>query len=217
MSLQRRTALLAWAERRGGVIIEDDYDSEFRFAGPSARSAADARSHGPRRLRRSFSKVLLPALRLGFLIAPASLQPALRAARQLCGLARRRGDAGGAGAVHRQGLLARHIRKVSREYAERHARITEAIERRFNRWLRVIPSAAGLHLAAEAADRARVDIAHVVRRAAERGITIGSLSNFHIDAAAAHAKAGLILGYGAIPSARLDEGLKRLAASFTQR
>jgi GntR family transcriptional regulator/MocR family aminotransferase len=161
--------------------------------------------------------VLLPALRVGFLIAPASLQPALLAARQLCGW---HGDVATQAALARfieQGLLARHIRKVSREYAGRHARITEAIEQRFNRWLRVIPSAAGLHLSAEAVDRSRGDIASVVRRAAERGITIGSLSNFYIDTTAAHAKAGLILGYGGIPTARLDEGLKRLAESFMQR
>lgn len=215
MSLQRRTALLAWAERRGGVIIEDDYDSEFRFSGRPLDPLQTLDRTGRVVYVGSFSKVLLPALRVGFLIAPASLQPALLAARQLCGW---HGDVGTQAALARfidQGLLARHIRKVSREYAGRHARITEAIERRFNRWLRVIPSAAGLHLSAEAADPARADIPHVVRRAAERGITIGSLSDFYIDAGAAHAKAGLILGYGGIPTARLDEGLKRLAASFT--
>jgi GntR family transcriptional regulator / MocR family aminotransferase len=219
MSLQRRTALLAWAERRGGVIIEDDYDSEFRFSGRPLDPLQTLDRTGRVVYIGSFSKVLLPALRVGFLIAPASLQPALLAARQLCGW---HGDVATQAALARfidQGLLARHIRKVSREYAERHARITEAIEGRLNRWLRVIPSAAGLHLAAEAVerDRPRIDISHVVRRAAERGVTIGSLSDFHIDATAAHAKAGLILGYGAIPSARLNEGLKRLAASFTPR
>ena len=217
MSLQRRTALLAWAERRGGVIIEDDYDSEFRFSGRPLDPLQTLDRTGRVIYIGSFSKVLLPALRVGFLIAPASLQPALLTARQLCSW---HGDVATQAALARfidQGLLARHIRKVSREYAARHARITEAIERRFNRWLRVIPSAAGLHMAAEAIDAARVDIRRVVRRAAENGIAVGSLSSFCIDATAAHAKSGLILGYGNIPSARLDEGLKRLAASFTQR
>jgi GntR family transcriptional regulator/MocR family aminotransferase len=216
MSLQRRTALLAWAERRGGVIIEDDYDSEFRFSGRPLDPLQTLDRTGRVIYVGSFSKVLLPALRVGFLIAPASLQPALLTARQLCGW---HGDIATQAALARfidQGLLARHIRKVSRQYAERHARITEAIERRFNRWLRVIPSAAGLHLSAEVADGARVDIRDVVRRAAERGIAIGSLSNFYIDATAAHAKSGLMLGYGAIPTARLDEGLKRLATCFPQ-
>ncbi len=217
MSLQRRTALLAWAERRGGVIIEDDYDSEFRFSGRPLDPLQTLDRTGRVVYIGSFSKVLLPALRVGFLIAPASLQPALLAARQLCGW---HGDVATQAALARfidQGLLARHIRKVSREYAGRHARITEAIESRFKRWLRVIPSAAGLHLAAEVSDRARVDIAQVVRRAADRGITIGSLSDFHIDATAAHVKAGLILGYGNIPTARLDDGLKRLAECFSRR
>jgi GntR family transcriptional regulator / MocR family aminotransferase len=217
MSLQRRTALLAWAERRGGVIVEDDYDSEFRFSGRPLDPLQTLDRTGRVVYIGSFSKVLLPALRVGFLIAPASLQHALVTARQLCGW---HGDIATQAALARfidQGLLARHIRKVSREYADRHARITEAIERRFDRWLRVIPSAAGLHLSAEVTDRAHIDIPRIVRRAAERGVTIGSLSDFYIDATAAHAKAGVLLGYGAIASARLDEGLKRLAASFNQR
>ena len=89
-----------------------------------------------------------PTLRLGFLIAPASLQPALRTAKQLTDW---HGELPTQAALARfvdDGLLARHIRKVAREYAKRHARICESLARDFAEWLSVIPSAAGLHVAA---------------------------------------------------------------------
>jgi GntR family transcriptional regulator/MocR family aminotransferase len=211
MSLQRRTALLAWAERRGAVVIEDDYDSEFRF---------DGRPHDPQQsLDRtgrviyvgSFSKVLLPTLRLGFLIAPASLQPALLAAKQLTDW---HGELAMQAALARfidQGLLAQHIRRVAREYATRHRQIVDSIERRFGRWLRLIPAAAGLHVAADVVPGTSVDVAQVVRRAEERDVRVSALSDFYDGNPV---QAGLVIGYGAIPTPRIEEGMRRLAASF---
>jgi GntR family transcriptional regulator/MocR family aminotransferase len=113
-----------------------------------------------------------------------------------------------------QGLLARHIRKVEREYETRHARIADALEHRFSRWLRLIPAAAGLHVAADVVPGTSVDIVQVVRRAEERGVKVGALSDFHVGKPV---RAGLVIGYGAIPSSRIDEGMRRLAASFGHR
>jgi GntR family transcriptional regulator/MocR family aminotransferase len=212
MSLQRRTALLAWAERRGAVIIEDDYDSEFRFAGRPLDPLQSLDRAGRVIYVGSFSKVLLPALRLGFLIAPASLQPALLAAKQLTDW---HGEVATQAALAQfidRGLLARHIRKVAREYANRHAQIADALERRFARWLQLIPAAAGLHVAARVVPGKSVNIAQAVDRAEARGVRVAALSDYSL---ATPARAGLVIGYGAIPTARIDEGLRRLAASFT--
>jgi GntR family transcriptional regulator/MocR family aminotransferase len=211
MSLQRRTALLAWAERRGAVIVEDDYDSEFRFDGRPLDPLQSLDRTGRVIYVGSFSKVLLPTLRLGFLIAPASLQSALLAAKQLTDW---HGELATQAALARfidRGLLARHIRKVAREYSSRYAQIAEALERRFGRWLRLIPAAAGLHLAAAAPRGTSVDIARALQRAAERGVRAAALSDFYIGTPA---QTGLVLGYGAIPSSKIDEGMRRLAASF---
>jgi GntR family transcriptional regulator/MocR family aminotransferase len=211
MSFQRRTALLAWAERRGAVVIEDDYDSEFRFDGRSLDSLQSLDRTGRVIYVGSFSKVLLPTLRIGFLIAPTSLQAALLTAKQLTDW---HGDPASQAALARfidEGLLARHIRKVRREYADRHAQIVESLERRFPSWLRLIPSAAGLHAAAGAVAGRRADILRAVHRAQQRGVRVGVLSDFYLGA---QARAGLVIGYGAILASRIDEGMKRLAAGF---
>ena len=164
MSLRRRAALLAWAERRGAVIVEDDYDSEFRFGGRPLDPLQSLDRAGRVIYVGSFSKVLLPALRLGFLVAPATLQPALHAAKQLADW---HGELATQAALARfidEGLLARHIRAVTREYGRRYAHIADAIDRRFSRWLRVVPAMAGMHLTATVAPGAAVDLAR--RRAA---------------------------------------------------
>ena len=214
MSLQRRTALLAWAERRGAVIIEDDYDSEFRFDGRPLDPLQSLDRAGCVIYVGSFSKVMPPTLRVGFLVAPASLQPALHAARQLAGW---HGELATQAALARfidEGLLARHIRKVAREYANRHAQIVGLLEHRFRRWLRLIPAAAGLHLAAEVTSHSPVDTAATVRRAAEHGVRVQTLSDFHLGAPV---RTGIVIGYGAISTARIEEGMRRLASSFSHR
>lgn len=211
MSLQRRTALLAWAERRGGIVIEDDYDSEFRFEGRPLDPLQSLDRAGRVVYVGSFSKVLLPTLRLGFLVAPASLQNALLAAKQLTDW---HGETATQAALARfidQGLLARHIRKVAREYAIRHQRIAEAIDQHFRPWLRRIPAAAGLHLAAGVVPGVPVDIERVVRRSEADGVRVQALADF---CCSGPARAGLVIGYGAISTSRVNEGMTRLAGSF---
>lgn len=257
MSLPRRAALLAWAERRGAVVIEDDYDSEFRFEGRPLDPLQSLDRAGRVIYVGSFSKVLLPALRLGFLVAPASLRPALRAAKRLTDW---HGEIPTQAALARfidDGQLARHIRKAGRDYALRRARIIDALQPHCARWLRLVPSAAGLHVAARVAPGASVDIARVVRRAAAAGVTVSSLARFRDEQAFTspsastpvsgrasasasafasasadeppearaashtpaqtrlqrhHADDGLVIGYGAIPTAKVAEGMRRLAA-----
>jgi GntR family transcriptional regulator/MocR family aminotransferase len=209
MSFRRRAALLAWAERRGAVIIEDDYDSEFRFDGRPLDPLQSLDRTGRVIYVGSFSKVLLPTLRIGFLVAPASLRSALLAVRQLTDW---HGDLLAQAALARfieRGLLARHIRKVRRVYAARHARILESLERRCSQ-LQAIPSAAGLHLSVVAEGK-RLNVRRVVDRARSRGLRVGVLSDYSFGTPC---QTGFVIGYGAIPSSRIDEGLKHLAASL---
>ena len=211
MSLPRRAALLAWAEQHNAVVIEDDYDSEFRFVGRPLDPLQSLDRGGRVVYVGSFSKVMLPTLRLGFLIAPASLQPALRCAKQLTDW---HGELPTQAALARfvdDGLLARHIRKVAREYAKRHARICEAIERDFAEWLSAIPSAAGLHVAAHLTAGRSIDLVDVVKRAEARGVMVQQISRFCMDTPA---RDGLVIGYGAIATAKVDEGLRRLVAKL---
>ncbi len=211
MSLHRRTALLAWAERHGAVVIEDDYDSEFRFEGRPLDPMQSLDRSGRVIYVGSFSKVMLPMLRLGFLVAPASLQPALRTAKQLADW---HGETPTQAALARfidEGLLARHIRKVAREYAIRRERIADVLQRDFRAWLQLVPSVAGLHFATRVVPGASVDLDRVVRRARASGVAVDDLRRFY---SGVPRQEGLVIGYGAIPTAKVDEGLRRLEACF---
>ena len=202
MSLARRTALLAWAGRADAVVVEDDYDSEFRFSDRPLEPLQSLDRGGRVAYVGSFSKTLLPMLRLGFLIAPASLRDALRHARQLSDW---HGDLPAQAALARfvdEGLFARHIRRATKVYAERHERITATLERVFPGRLEPVPSAAGLHLCALAEE----DVDPIATRAAAAGVAVQTLS----DLCGGFPAPGLVLGYGSIPVERIDDGLAAL-------
>lgn len=212
LSLARRRALLAWAERRNAVVIEDDYDSEFRFGGRPLDTLQSMDRGGRVVYVGSFSKVMLPALRLGFLVAPPSLYPVLTAALQVSGWHAHWPAQAALARFIEDGLLARHLRKMRREYALRHDRLATSLTRDFSAWLEPIPSEAGLHLTATLKSRGLTFERDLVRRALGRGVRVGRLSGHY---AGEPARAGLVFGYGAIPAAHIDEGLKRLRACFT--
>ena len=113
MSNERRIALLQWAERRNSVIIEDDYDSEFRFGGRPLETLQAADRNGRVIYVGSFSKSLLPALRLGFLIAPPSLREPLRAAAHAASWFAQWPAQAALATYIDEGHLARHIRKCA--------------------------------------------------------------------------------------------------------
>ncbi|HEU5156771.1 MAG TPA: PLP-dependent aminotransferase family protein [Streptosporangiaceae bacterium] len=210
MSLERRAALLEWAERRGAVVIEDDYDSEFRFADRPLEPLQSLDRGGRVIYVGSFSKTMLPMLRLGYLVAPASLRPALRAAKRLADW---QGEFTTQAALARfidDGLLARHVRKAARHYAARHERIGTALRRDLCDWLAPVPSIAGLHVCARLRPDVRVDMAEVLRRADAAGVAVEDLARYCAETP----QPGLVLGYGAIPLERIDQGLRRLAACF---
>ncbi|MFI9840272.1 PLP-dependent aminotransferase family protein [Nonomuraea sp. NPDC051941] len=200
MSPARRAALLAWAERRRAVVIEDDYDSEFRFGERPLEPLQSLDRAGRVIYVGSFSKTLLPMLRLGFLVAPASLAPALRAAKQLSDW---HSDVPAQAALARfidEGLLSRHIRKATREYAARHAMIAETLAG--DERLRLVPSTAGLHLCARLAP----DIE--VRPAPD--LAVEPLEAYCGESPA---QPGVVLGYGGITRDDIPEGLRRLRMS----
>ncbi len=206
MSLARRAALLAWADHHGAVIIEDDYDSEFRFEDRPLEPLQSLDGSGNVVYVGSFSKTLLPMLRLGFLVAPASLRPALRTAKRLADW---HGDMTAQSALARfieDGLLGRHVRRATRDYAARHKLIMETLRRDFGGLLHPVPSAAGLHVCA----RTAADDGGVAERARAAGVAVDRLSRYCAESP----QQGLVIGYGAIPAGRVEEGLARLARSF---
>jgi GntR family transcriptional regulator/MocR family aminotransferase len=210
MSLTRRAALLEWAERHDAVVIEDDYDSEFRFSDRPLEPLQRLDRSGRVIYVGSFSKTLLPMLRLGFLVAPASLRPALKWAKQLTDW---HGDLVSQATLARfieEGLLARHVRKATREYASRREQIERILRADFAGRLDVVPSTAGLHLCTRIAPQTTVEVDGWVRRAREAGVAVESLAGYcDVDPG----QPGLVLGYGSIQQRDIAEGFRRLAAA----
>jgi GntR family transcriptional regulator / MocR family aminotransferase len=213
MSFRRRLALIEWSRRHTAAIIEDDYDSEFRFGGRPVEPLRTLDTDGLVIYVGSFSKTLLPVLRLGFILAPPSLRGALNKAKYVADWhTSTLAQAALAGFIDGGGL-ARHVRRVKSVYRRRHDLIGHLLVRDFPEHVQLIPSAVGLHMTALARQASTEQIGLVVERAWEAGVAVQQLSSFAGDRPA---PAGLVLGYGAIPTDRIEEGLRRLRLCFAE-
>ncbi|MCP2338744.1 MocR-like pyridoxine biosynthesis transcription factor PdxR [Actinomadura rupiterrae] len=209
MSLPRRRALLDWARRRDVVVIEDDYDTEFRYGGRPVEPLQSLDEDGRVLYLGTFSKLMRPVLRLGYLVAPPALHEALRMARHVTSW---HGDPPVQAALARfidEGLLARHIRRSRRVYEERHEHIAAALAADFADRLTPIPSAAGLHLSATLSGPSDI---RTVRAAEAEGVALFPLSDFAVTEPPVN---GLVFGYGAITLDDLPEALHRLRHVLT--
>jgi GntR family transcriptional regulator/MocR family aminotransferase len=159
----------------------------------------------------SFSKTLLPTLRLGFLIAPPSLRSSLQKAKFVSDWHSSTLTQTALAHMIDEGEFARHLRRMNGIYRERHEMLVNAITREFADHLELIPSMSGLHLAALARTKSVERIAAVTRRAFDAGVGIQLLSTFAISEAP---RAGVVLGYGAIGAEQIPEGLRRLRKCF---
>ena len=205
MSAQRRAELLDFAQAHGAVVIEDDYDGEFRFGGRPLDALQTLDRAESVFYVGTFSKSLFPAIRLGYVVAPPWSQRALVAAKQgadwHCGVIEQDTLATFIG----EGHLARHVRRMRQVYAARRDALLGGLERDFGRWLEPIPSIAGLHLAAWA--RPSVDVQAIVEQARRHDLGISSLREYY---SGVPARSGLAFGYGAIDERGIVDGLARL-------
>lgn len=210
MSLPRRLALLDWADHNNAAIIEDDYDSEFRFAGRPVEPLHTIDASGRVVYIGSFSKTLLPTLRLGFVATPPSCTAAVNKAKYLADWHTSMVLQVALAQFIDQGAFARHLRKVRRVYTERHETVVKILNSNFADQLEVIPAVAGLHVAAVARSVTVDQITEVTERAAELGVQVQRLARFAFNAP----RAGLLFGYGAIPTAHIPKGLALLRSCF---
>jgi GntR family transcriptional regulator / MocR family aminotransferase len=207
MSPERRLALLAWAERADGVIVEDDHASEFRYAGRPLKPLHGMDEQGRVLYVSSLSLLLLPTLRLGVVVAPPPLHAALRKAKHVADRYTAAPLQAAAAQFIDRGMLARHIRRMRRVYSERHKLLTTMLERHFTDLLAPVGSEAGLHVAALSPNGHALDDLQVVQRARDMGVAVQALSAFAVTAPP---RPGLVFGLGAIPTHRIEEGLRRL-------
>lgn len=207
MSLARRRMLLEYARQNGCWIIEDDYDSEFRFGSrplPSLQGLDDA---GLVLYAGSFSKTLFPGLRVGYLVVPDDLATAFaQAVAELY----REGQLITQSVLAqflREGHLTSHIRRMRNLYAERRLGLIDAISRRYGNTVDIVGEHAGLHLVL--ALPACVDDHRITREAFGQGVVVRPLSNYYLKAG--NVKQGLLLGYAAVPIAEISPAFDVLA------
>ena len=205
MSLGRRRDLLNWAAGRQAVVIEDDYDGEFRFTSRPLDALKTLDRDGRVFYVGTLSKSMLPALRLGYVVAPAWAREALVAAKHASGFGSPALMQAAVADFITEGHLLRHVRRMRTEYAERRRVLEQAIERHLGERANVLPAIAGLHLAVALYG---VDADELTRRAWAAGVGVEPLSRYWLGEGGIQ---GLVLGYGSITAARIPEAVRRLA------
>jgi GntR family transcriptional regulator / MocR family aminotransferase len=208
MGATRRMLLLAWAARVGAWIIEDDYDSEYRFGSRPIASLQGLDTDGRVIYIGTFSKVMFPALRLGYVVVPADLVSAFSAARDSADVFSPTLYQAAMTEFIREGHFARHIRRMRMLYMERRRALVDAIQAEMGDTLQVIGAEAGMHLVA-LLPRGADDVA-VSRKAAQRGVSVIPLSSCY---AKSPARGGLILGYGGADLHQIEDGVAKLKLS----
>jgi GntR family transcriptional regulator/MocR family aminotransferase len=209
LPLSRRLALLRWAGRARAWIVEDDYDSEFRFGAHPIPCLHGLDTEGRVIYVGSFSKTLFPALRLGFVIVPADLQETVRAAQRAGGHAPAIVDQGALADLMTRGHFERHLRRMRTVYRERAEALAAAVARYTRGALRLRPIEAGLHAVA---DLDGVDARMLFREAAARGVEVMPLSAYHLGRS--RSDNALVLGFGGVGPDGIARGMERLAAAI---
>jgi GntR family transcriptional regulator/MocR family aminotransferase len=209
MSLGRRMALLDWARRSRAWVFEDDYDSEYRYEGRPLPALHALDEGGCVIVGGSFSKTLLPALRLGYVVLPERIADLVTNARAL--VDRYPAFLGQAVLCEflSDGHYARHLRRMREAYAERRHALVHALERRIGETLRPSGDAAGLDLVAwlprSASER------DVVRAAAARDLVIEGVGRYRFRH---DGPPGLLLGFAACTPRAIAEGVDKLALAL---
>lgn len=212
MSLPRRRDLLNWAAARQAVVIEDDYDGEFRFTSRPLDALKTLDRDGRVFYVGTLSKSMLPALRLGYVVAPAWAREALVAAKHAAGLGTPALTQAAVADFITEGHLLRHVRRMRVEYAERQRVLEQMLKRHLGERVDIYPAIAGLHLAVALPG---VDADELTRRAWAAGVGVEPLSRYWLDNGAGKSGVqGLVLGYGSITAARIPEAVRRLAKAL---
>ena len=209
LSLPRRLALLDWATRTGAWIIEDDYDSEFRYTGRPLPALKSLDRSDRVLYVGSFSKVLFPGLRLGYLVPPAPLLGSLAAAARTLQAGPPVLEQRVVAAFMQAGHFGRHLRRMRSLYAARRAALADALGEAFGPRMSLTLQAGGMHLLARLAD-APPDT-EMVRRAAAAGLGPVALSHQSMTGRAGD---GLLLGFTNVPEAAAPELARRLATAI---
>lgn len=208
LTIARRIALIEWARRNDSLVVEDDYDSEFRFDAPPLPALASMENAGHVLYVGTFSKVLTPALGVGYLVAKGGLRARVLHMKAITDHHTPWPVQRALYAFIRDGQMDRHIRRMRRHYANTRSALHAA--------LAIGASVASLEgidagLHAYLAFHAPIDPAAVVRAAAASGVIVRDLSRYYLGH---QERSGLLLGYGGLERASVIRGATILARAI---
>jgi GntR family transcriptional regulator/MocR family aminotransferase len=205
MSASRRFQLLDWAQNTGSWIIEDDYDSEYRYESSPIASLQGLDANARVIYIGTFSKVLFPSLRLGYLVIPSDLVDRFRTVRRAMDL--------GAPSFYQEvladfiggGHFARHIRRMRVLYRKRRSALVDSIHQELGSMVEVLGAEAGMHLTVSLQSKHH-DL-EIAERAARQNLWIWPLSRSYLGEAS---RTGFILGFGSTAVAEIPRALRKL-------
>jgi GntR family transcriptional regulator/MocR family aminotransferase len=211
MSLTRRLALIDWARQQAAWIIEDDYDSEYRYQGRPLSSLQGLDEAGRVLYIGTFSKVLFPALRLGYLVVPTALVDGLHTVLRTMQHYLPGVEQAVLTDFMVEGHFARHIRQMRLLYGERQQILLDVAGRELGSQLEIGPSEAGLHVTGRLATG--LDDLRVSAQALRLGIETPALSTYALRRLE---QGGLVLGYAGLTVEQIKAGMRVLRRVLTE-
>ena len=211
LSIERRLELLAWASRLGAFIVEDDYDGEYRYDGQPAQALGGLDRQGSAIYVGTFSKILFPSLRLGYLVLPQSLVEPFVAAKAIA-------DTGTAALEQLAmadfidaGHFDRHLRRTTTSNTARRKALVEALHEQFGDRVQICGGNAGLHVFAWLKGKNGGPIEDASGKAEKAGIGLYTADPFY---ARAPSRTAILFGYAPLRQRDIREGIRRLAEAL---
>ena len=214
LPLARRLQLLRWAERAGAHVIEDDYDSEFQYAERPVEAVQGLDRSGRVLYAGTFSKVLFPSIRIGYLVLPESLVPAVAALKYLMDCQTPTFEQEVLTDFIVEGHFDRHLRRSRARNAARRAALLEALRESFGDSVEVAGANAGVHLVVWLRGVRASKLDALIEGASRRGLGIYSVTPHYL---CAPRTAGLLLGYACLTEREIREGVSLLASVLSDR
>jgi len=203
LSLARRLELIDWARRAGAILIEDDYSSEYRYRGAPLPALQGLASDVPVIYLGTFSKIMFPGVRIGYVVLPRELVAPFAHAKWLADRQTPVLEQAALADFIREGHLERHVRRMRRLYSKRRETLVDALERQFRGGAQVLGEAAGMHLLVRFKD------AGVFKRAARNRVEIGNARVWCMDQPSPNE---LAFGFADLGERTIREAVRRLAS-----
>jgi GntR family transcriptional regulator/MocR family aminotransferase len=206
LSLPRRLNLVDWARRTDALVVEDDYDGEYRYEDQSLQSLQGLDAEGRVIYIGTFSRTVFSSLRIGYLIVPKPLISVFTSAKWLCDRHTATLEQETLAEFITSGLYERHLRRVRRRNAARREALREAIGKYLGDRVEVTGFGAGAHIALWPV--ARVSETEVIAKAAALGVAVYGISPYFLSAPSRY---GFMLGYSRMQESDIREGVRRLS------